>query len=155
MKPLSLKNKIDLAFAAVAIVFCILVYSTYNRAASVTQNRAALVRTYNSNTVLEKILSSMTDVETGGRGYTITGKENFLSIYESGKKDVDHWIDSLEDMQGSHKEDVDRIAELKSLIEHKKEFTILTIATRREKGMDAAVDLISSEKGKEIMDSIR
>ncbi|NUY80935.1 CHASE3 domain-containing protein [Flavobacterium sp. MAH-1] len=155
MKVLSLKNKIDLTFLLVAVVFCGLIWSTYNRAYSVTKNRHIISQTYNTNTVLEKILSSMIDIETGARGYTITGKENFLEIYESGNKDVEEWIDSLEDMKRGKSADDKRISELKRLIDSKKAFTILTIEARRNKGMEEAAAMISTGQGKAIMDSLR
>lgn len=155
MKPLSLKNKIDLTFFLVSVVFCILIYSTYNRASTVTRNRHVIMQTYNTNTVLEKVLSSTIDIETGGRGYTITGKENFLDICEQGNKNVEEWLDSLEDMKGTTAEDDLHIKEIRGLVRDKKAFTDLTIEARRREGVEAATALVSSGKGKAIMDSIR
>ncbi|RZJ65293.1 MAG: hypothetical protein EOO50_14410 [Flavobacterium sp.] len=151
----SLKRKIDMTFFLVTVVFCILIWSTYNRANTVTKNREIIAQTYNTNTVLEKILTSTIDIETGGRGYTITGKENFLQIYDSGNIEVNNWLDSLEDMKGSVEEDEKHIKELRNLVDLKKNFTKLTIETRRNEGMEKAAAMISMGRGKQIMDSIR
>lgn len=151
----SLKKKIDLTFFLVSVVFCVLIWSTYNRASTVSKNREIISKTYNTNTVLEKILSSTIDIETGGRGYTITGKDNFLQIYDSGNAEVNNWLDSLEDMQGEIADEERHIQELRNLISLKRDFTARTIETRRKEGMDKAVAMVSSGRGKQIMDSIR
>lgn len=155
MKSLSLKNKIDFTFTLVSISFCILIYSTYNRANTVSKNRKVISETYNTNTVLEKILSSTIDIETGARGYTITGQQGFLNVYNSGNANLRVWLDSLEEMKGDDTLETAHILELNRLISAKQDFTAKVIHTRNKEGMEGAAKLISTAQGKNIMDSIR
>lgn len=155
MKPLTLKNRLDISFGIILVIFFVLVYFTWSRAKIVSDNREIISETYRVNTVLEKILSSTIDIETGSRGYIITGQEDFLSIYDSGSKKLKTWQDSLEDMQGTDTAKARDIKELYELVKHKQTFSEYVIDVRKKEGTDKAVELISTKKGKQIMDSIR
>ena len=155
MKNLTLKNALDATFLTILVVFSILVYSTWNRAQLVKQNRLSVNRTSNINDLLEKILSSTIDIETGTRGFTITGERDYLSVYEDGNQNVSMWIDSLKNMTEGDTVAVHHIDTLQRLIQHKKQISALTIKARNEQGMSAAAELVKKGKGKEIMDSIR
>jgi len=155
MKRLSLKNAIDITFFVIMIAFCILVYSTYNRAQQVKNNRLIVNRTSNINNVLEKVLSSAIDIETGTRGFTITGDENYLEVYNSGQANMKEWIDSLESMTEKDTLQIMKLDTLQKLINSKEKISALTIKTRKELGMEQAAEIVKTGRGKEIMDSIR
>ena len=155
MKKISLKTAIDATFFAIIIIFSVLVYSTYNRAQLVKQNRLIVNHTSNVNDVLEKILSSTIDIETGARGYTITGEEDYLSVYTKGRENLKIWIDSLKSLNETDEIQLKKLDTLQRLIEAKKNINAEVISARREKGMDAAAEIVKSGRGKEIMDSIR
>lgn len=151
----SLKTKIDGAFAAVAIIFIILIYSTYNRAQTVKENREIIYHTSNINTTLEKVLSSTIDIETGTRGYAITGNSSFLEVFDSGSKEIDVWIDSLRSMGKMNQEQLKKLDSIEHLINSKKKISQLTIDTRKNLGLMEASQLVEIGRGKEVMDSIR
>jgi CHASE3 domain sensor protein len=155
VKVLSLKNKIDLAFLVIIAVVCVLLYATYFPAQAVTKNRAIIRETYTSNIVLEKLLSSTIDLETGGRGFIITGQERFLEPYVSGEANIKIWLDSLKSLKKDKPQEMRIIAGLEKLIAQKKVFTAETIRIRREEGMEKAKARVGTGQGKEIMDSIR
>ena len=155
MNKLTLKHKIDLAFAVLLAIFIFLAYFTYNRAQSVRQHRAIVSHTSNINGVLEKILSSTIDIETGSRGYTITGDENYLQVYNQGHRNLNVWLDSLHSMNQTNEELAISLDTLQRLIESKKANSAKTILLRKEEGMESAAENIRKGRGKEIMDSIR
>lgn len=155
MNKLSLKHKIDLAFSVLLTIFIFLAYFTYNRAQSVKQNRAIVSHTSNVNGVLEKILSSTIDIETGTRGYTITGDDNYLHVYNEGQRNLQIWLDSLNSMNVNNEALIINLDTLHRLIESKKKVSAHTILLRREEGMESAAENIKQGRGKEIMDSIR
>jgi len=155
MKKITLKNKIDFAFFVILIIFTFLAYFTYNRAQSVKQNRLIVNHTSNVNGVLEKVLSSTMDIETGTRGYTITGNENYLEVYNEGHRNLKIWLDSLNSMNENDEIQVMNLDTLQRLIESKKKISAETILVRRKEGMERAAAIVSSGRGKEIMDSIR
>lgn len=155
MKKLSLKNKVDFAFFVIIVTFGVLVYSTYNRAQLVRNNRLIVNHTSNVNSVLEKVLSSTIDIETGTRGFTITGDTNYLNVYNQGHKNLEIWIDSLRSMNETDEMQLLKLDTLQRLIESKKRHSAETIKTRRELGMEEAAAITKKGRGKEIMDSIR
>ncbi|AWG25424.1 CHASE3 domain-containing protein [Flavobacterium kingsejongi] len=155
MTKLSLKSKVDFIFIIIIGIFAILVYSTRNQSQLARDSRMIVHHTSSINTVLEKILSSTIDLETGSRGYTITGNENYLEVYNQGHKNLEIWLDSLRAMNELNRGQVLKLDTLERLIESKKQISALTIKTRKESGMDAAAAITKAGRGKEIMDSIR
>ncbi|RYG42812.1 MAG: hypothetical protein EOO01_22380, partial [Chitinophagaceae bacterium] len=85
--------------------------------------------------------------------YAVT--KEFLDIYKAGNRDLEYWQDSLHRLKKDAPEEHPLIAKITQLIREKKEFTDLTLDTRKNKTMEEAASLISSGRGKEIMDSIR
>lgn len=155
MKKPSLKNILDLTFFAILVIFSVLVYSTYNRAQQVKQNRLLVNNVSNVNDVLEKVLSNSIDMETGARGFTLTGEEDYLSVYKQGRIDVKTWIDSLVRLTSDHSVKLQNLRKLENLIAARDSISAVMINTRKDKGLQAAVDIVKTGKGKRIMDSIR
>lgn len=154
-KKLTLKNKIDITFFVVSIIFIVLIYSTYNRAQSVKENREMIYHTSSMNNILEKVLTSSIDIETGTRGYAITGKDNFLEVYSIGSKNIDIWLDSLRSMSETNQGQLLKLDSIERLINSKMKISQLTIDTRKNLGLDEASKLVEIGRGKEVMDSIR
>lgn len=154
-RKLSLKNKIDIVFCVVAIIFFVLIYSTYNRAQSIKENRQIIYHTGNVNNILEKVLTSSIDIETGTRGYAITGNENYLEVFNSGSKKIDIWMDSLRSMNNDNEEQLKKLDSIEHLINSKKKLSQLTIDTRKTLGFNETPKLIETGRGEEVMDSIR
>ncbi|MEZ0007661.1 CHASE3 domain sensor protein/two-component sensor histidine kinase [Flavobacterium sp. 28YEA47A] len=155
MGKISLKTTIDITFIVIVTSFAILAYSIHSRSQSVRQNRMIVNHTSNINNVLEKVLSSTIDIETGTRGYTITGDENYLEVYNHGHKNLEIWIDSLRSMNETDEYQNKKLDTLEKLIESKQKVSAMVIKARREYGMEEAAELIKKGRGKEVMDSIR
>lgn len=155
MGKISLKTTIDITFIVIVTSFAILAYSIHSRSQSVRQNRMIVNHTSNINSVLEKVLSSTIDIETGTRGYTITGDENYLEVYNHGHKNLEIWIDSLRSMNETDEYQSKKLDTLEKLIESKQKVSAMVIKARREYGMEEAAELIKKGRGKEVMDSIR
>ncbi|RZK12853.1 MAG: hypothetical protein EOO46_01535 [Flavobacterium sp.] len=154
-KKLTLKNKIDITFCAVTVIFIVLIYSTYSRAEMVKENREIIYHTSSVNNILEKVLTSSIDIETGTRGYAITGKENYLEAFHSGSKKIDIWLDSLRSMNNTNQAQLQKLDSIEHLINSKKRISQLTIDTRKNLGLVEASKLVEIGRGKEVMDSIR
>ena len=155
MRRLSLKTTIDITFLVVVVCFAMLAYSIHNRSQSVKQNRIIVNHTSNINSVLEKVLSSAIDIETGTRGYTITGDENYLEVYNHGHKNLEIWIDSLRSMNETDELQIKKLDTLEKLIDSKKKISAMVIQARKESGMEKAAEIVKKGRGKEVMDSIR
>lgn len=154
MNTKSLKNKIDLAFLAVTIILIILVYSTYSGTRSLKENRRIVYHTGTVNTVLQKVLTSAVDIETGTRGYALTGKDNYLEVYTDGNKKINVWLDSLRTMSNADANQLKRLDTIENLIKSQRIASESSIKFR--KGLSISTnEYFEIARGKEVMDSIR
>ena len=103
---------------------------------------------------MERLLSTVKDVETGQRGFVITGDESYLEPYERARPQVQVEIDHLRRLKktGVARSDIDLIEELsrKKLNEVGE-----TIALRRTNGFEGAAARVRAGAGKAAMDQLR
>lgn len=152
---LTLKNKIDVTFIAVALVIIVLIITAYNRAQVNQENKEVIYLTSTANTLLEKILSSTIDIETSSRGYAITGNSEYLDVFSQKNKELHKWIDSIRSMKIDNSNETLKLDTIEDLISKKITFSDSTIIRRKKFGMQSAALWIETGRGKQIMDSIR
>lgn len=128
--------------------------------AVISQNYAmaslSTMRAKNAILALSELEGSLKDAETGQRGYLLTGENAYLDPYYLGSGVALNNVAKLDKLLKA----TDTVSE-KSL-EDIKEYTRLkleeletTIQIRRSKGLNAALPLVQSGKGKAYMDLIR
>ena len=96
----------------------------------------------------ERLLSTMKDLETGERGFVITGNEAYLAPYNSAENQVDG------DLAGLGTTSQER-SELRMRVAEKREFAANVVATRRGGSEAAATGLILTGEDKASMDKVR
>lgn len=104
---------------------------------------------------VQSLLSAIKDGETGQRGFTITGREDFLTPLYQGFVDVDRLMLQL---QQEFKQDTElgpSLSALEPLIAEQRSYFNEVIQVRREEGLESASQRISLGKGKQLMDTIR
>jgi PAS domain S-box-containing protein len=103
-------------------------------------------------------LSVMKDAETGQRGYLLTGDETYLVPYERAlaeiKTDLQH-LQRIAEKSNGEALAPDDAAGLTRLIDEKLDELRRTIALRRTHGLDAALAVVNTDRGKHLMDVIR
>ncbi|MCA1584446.1 MAG: CHASE3 domain-containing protein [Acidobacteria bacterium] len=104
---------------------------------------------------LERLLSTLQDVETGYRGFVITGNETFLEPGRAGASDARTRYDRLNELTRDSEVQQQRLRELKGLIDRKLAFNDRVLLARRAEGFGAARRLIATGEGKRVMDVIR
>ncbi len=134
------------ALAGVLLVFGLgtatwaLVSVGHARVAVAEQNRI-LVAT-------EKLLSTLKDLETGERGYALTGVPSYLEPYEQATAALGGAIQALDtDQQAAER--------LAGLVEAKRAFAAQVVDARRSSGMEAGTALILTGQDKASMDRVR
>ncbi|BAY08505.1 GAF domain-containing protein [Calothrix sp. NIES-2098] len=103
---------------------------------------------------LEALLSHIKDVETGQRGYILTGQERYLKPYQATLAEVEQEIQNLRNLTAD-KYQQQQIEVLKPLLAAKLNELKQTIELRQQKGFDAALQVILTDRGKNLMDDIR
>jgi PAS domain S-box-containing protein len=104
---------------------------------------------------LAGLLSTLKDAETGQRGFLLTGKPVYLEPYEAARKRLDADFARLEQgppMDRKGQAHLDRIRNLAAI-----KLTELeqTIDLRRSGQTEAALDVVLTDQGRQVMDAIR
>lgn len=132
-----------------------LVYITNNRSQIVQQNRDLIEESYHTSMILDRILSSALDAETGIRGYSITGQNTFLRVYEKGVQESSKWKAALLGLEKKEIEDQILISSIVKLLDEKIEFCQSILVAHQNLGKEKAQDIIATGRGKVIMDNLR
>src|SRR5215510_1100551 len=84
----TLGRKIAVGFIAALIVLVLISGVAFKSLKDLTQNGQRVEQTYETLQVLEKILSLVGDVETGERGFLITGADHYLEPYRIARESL-------------------------------------------------------------------
>lgn len=99
--------------------------------------------------------TTMQDAETGQRGYIITLEEQYLEPYNEAVAQVDAELDELRRVLAPYPEAQAPMAQLEADIALKLEELRETIALAQAGDVEAAIDQIRTDRGKQAMDSTR
>lgn len=103
---------------------------------------------------LELIRGRIIEVESGVRGFVITGSDNYVALFAADRKTVGETLKAVRQLTGDNPSQQRRLDSLEPSVESK--FAVLqeTISQRRQ-GYAPAIALIQSGKSKNLMDEIR
>jgi CHASE3 domain sensor protein len=108
---------------------------------------------------LEHLVFTITDAQTGQRGYIITDRLDYLQPYNSALRDIHNQLGSLDMMIANEPSNqqlsLNDLNILKGLVEAKLAELNQTIALRQSHGFNAVLPIIQSNRGKVLMDNIR
>lgn len=140
-------------FLALLIIAALGVYS-YLSIQQLIETANALSRSLRVTNLAERVLVTTIDLETGQRGFVITGDTRYLEPYKSAKQSIDSSIELLLDVTEDQPSQHEMVKELRNWTRKKSEIVEMTVAVRR-KSFDSAVSLVNSGRGKLVMDTIR
>ena len=108
----------------------------------------------------DRIMGAAVDMETGMRGYLLSGKQDFLGPYNSGKKNTFALLDELQEKLNINPEQVARISEIRGLLrkwdtEVAEPMIELRTKIGSAKNMNDLAKLIVSAKGYVYLGEIR
>ena len=104
---------------------------------------------------LDRLLSTTVDVETGQRGFIITGQERYLEPYNQARSQVENHMAMLKRLTQDHPPQQQTLARLEPVIREKLAELKETIELRRTQGFAAALAVVVTDKGKALMDQVR
>ncbi len=142
----SLRRNREMLLAALLTLVCVLAFAADR--ATWAQADADIARNNEVTILTERLLSSLKDVETGQRGFLLTGDPTYLAPYEAALPRLHAQLDALRGLGLP-------LENLPGLIDARVAAAQAGIAIRRTSGLDGAVAAISSGRGKELMDAVR
>lgn len=103
----------------------------------------------------DTLLSSITDAETGQRGYLLTGDRKYLAPYVKAVADLPVELSTLSRTAATAHREVRQVAYIQSLIQAKMADLKRTIDVRDQAGAEAAMALMRTDEGRLTMEEVR
>ncbi|MDB6166328.1 MAG: methyl-accepting chemotaxis sensory transducer [Lacunisphaera sp.] len=150
--------KIGSGFALALAILVIISTVAYQSISKLIDTAGWVDHTRQVLVTLENVISTMKDAETGQRGYLLTGEDPYLEPYRPAQAAAAQQIKTLRELTKDNPGQQRRLDVLELQINGKDgKFVRLQegLEARRDRGLDAAVQVMQTDKGKEIMDNIR
>jgi methyl-accepting chemotaxis protein len=148
-------TKIGVGFGIALAIFVIVGAVAYRSVTQQTQAADWVAHTREVQTVLAQLLSNLQDAESGQRGYLITGVESYLAPYTDGTARAEDNRKRLAQLVSDNPRQQVRVDGLVPLIADKFAELQQTIDLRKTGDFAAAQKVVSTDRGKKAMDSIR
>ena len=97
---------------------------------------------------LERLLSALKDLETGQRGFMLTGNDAYLEPYNAALPAIKQELQALSVLKSA-------LDDLPELVDQRVKGAAAAVAIRQNGGLSAAVNSIGTGRGKQVMDAIR
>ena len=138
-----------IAAALIALVLLVIHQRNVDRS-----TREAVENSYVLRGHMQRVFSLMQDVETGARGFVITGKDLFLEPYARARSQLPGELNKLR-VSAAADHEVGYVDRLDGLIRRKLAICEEMIAVRRNRSQVDATLLVQTGQGKRAMDDIR
>ncbi|MDP9940923.1 methyl-accepting chemotaxis protein [Ectopseudomonas alcaliphila] len=112
---LNISQKLYAGFGVVLLIIFVLVLSTWRGFDQVERTVRLNIHTYDVINEAADLLASLLNIETGARGFVITGAEQFLGPLEAGEKDFQVHMAELRQLTRDNPAQQRRFAELQAL----------------------------------------
>ncbi|NJK76559.1 MAG: PAS domain S-box protein [Microcoleus sp. SU_5_6] len=128
---------------------------SYHHTQKILENERWVSHTHRVLTALEATLSTLKDAETGQRGYLLTGEERYLEPYQRAIASINEQFANLQQLTTNNYPQQQQLRKLKRAIDSKLAEIQETIELRRSRNLEAALRVVKTGRGKQIMGGIR
>lgn len=143
------------AVAALAALLCVAIFS-FRSIAHNEEDRRWVTHTHLVIEELQKILTEMTQAESGQRGYILTGQELYLAPYRRGITPVRKDLEDLRNLTSDNATQQQAIDGLEPLIAERISALADRVEIRKQKGLIAGAEAVASgNDGESLMTQIR
>jgi CHASE3 domain sensor protein len=104
---------------------------------------------------LQALLSTLQDAETGQRGFLLTGNESYLMPYTNAEAALDGEFKNAHELLSASAEQERRLGTLEGIAAQKMTELEQTVALRRAGDPAAALTMVRTNRGKELMERAR
>ncbi|HEX8436213.1 CHASE3 domain-containing protein [Archangium sp.] len=139
----------------IASLIALFIFLTRLRTQDFTDASTLVERSHKTLSEIERILSTVKDVDAGHRDYVLTGNEAHLESYRQATSGLPAELTRLRELISDNPEQLKHLEALKALIDQKMASLSANIELRRTQGFEAAMATVNSGEGARLMDSIR
>lgn len=161
LSKLKLSHKLYIGFGIVILLMLALIVYTYYNYSNQVKAVDTNLNTYKVIREADAILESMLNMETGARGFALTGEEEFLEPFNKGKVDYVTHLNNLKFLTSGNMSQQDRLNKLNEKYQSWYHWETKEIIEGRRKvnngllKIDDIISLAQTNTGKNEMDSIR
>ncbi|TCM53158.1 signal transduction histidine kinase [Rhizobium sp. PP-F2F-G48] len=152
---LGLDPVVAFSLAGALVFFLISGAIAYLNLHTLRVNNDRIVHTHEVIVALGKLLSSTQDAETGQRGFLLTDNSRYLDPYNVAVLAVPRHLNDIARLVRDNPTQERRIEAIRLSVEAKFSELKDTIGLRRTQGLEAALTVVNSDRGKAAMDAIR
>ncbi|MEC3948338.1 response regulator [Sphingobium sp. HWE2-09] len=127
----------------------------YRNIQSLRESDTAIRHTHSVLIALDELLSTTQDAETGQRGYLLTGSQAYLEPYDSAVAALAARMRTVTDLTRDNPAQQTNVTALKRHVDAKLAELRESVEQRRTRGFDAALAVVTTDRGKMEMDAIR
>ncbi|MHA6718446.1 response regulator [Sphingomonas sp. RS6] len=127
----------------------------YHNVRELRESDAAIRHSHTVLIALDELLSTVQDAETGQRGYLLTGAPRYLAPYESAVAALPARLGELRTLTADNPVQQSSVDQLNRQVDAKLAELRETIELRRSRGLEAALAIVATDRGKNSMDAIR
>ena len=150
---LPLRRKVKAGFAAAVLLTGLLGLLSWRVAQQAAEDADWVAHTHEVMATLALTLRHLVDVETGGRGFALTGREPFLEPYEAGKEGVSGDLQALRRLMADNPDQERRLNVFRGQANARIDAAKKLVALRQNTRTVPTEPQL--EQGKEIMDATR
>ncbi|MDZ8053360.1 MAG: CHASE3 domain-containing protein [Aulosira sp. ZfuVER01] len=146
---------VTFGFSSVFLVMVVIGIVSKFTTSKLVESNGWVSHTYLVEGNLEDITKLLIDAETGQRGFMLTQKANYLEPYHKSFANFEATFDEVSKLIQDNPEQLARLNQVKRLAQEKMAELTETIELTQEGKRQAAMNIIVSNRGKQIMDEIR
>jgi methyl-accepting chemotaxis protein WspA len=148
-------TKIGIGFALGLTVFATIGLVAFRGTQELISAARQEKQTYQVLSELEGILSLVKDAETGQRGYLLTNEARYLAPYNQARSRIQARFERVRMLIKDNANQTASLQILEPAVKQKLSELETTLQLRRTRGANAALEVVRSGRGKQLMDQIR
>lgn len=151
----SSRNTLNAIAVLALMIFCTISYLSYVQVNNLYNATERVNHTHEVIKKADNIFINLFDLESIQRGYLLTGKEEYLTLYEQNLKEVNDNLEKLRSLTHQNINQQKKIKELQPILKARTDLLQEVIQIYRYGERDKAFKLINSGKGKILTDQIK
>jgi methyl-accepting chemotaxis protein len=155
LQTLSIRAKIGTGFGLALLFLLIIGAVSYSNTSDLMTARAIARHSLEVEKAIGEVKTGLIDMETGERGYLLTGDESFLDPYQSGRQAFDAALADVTALTADNPNQQARLQKLRDTTKTLFDRFAETVDARRSSGLDGALSLIKAGTVKALMDDAR
>lgn len=144
-----------ISFIIIALSIVISGIITYKNSRLYQDNNVQVEHAQQVLKASEDVLSTLKDIETGARGYIITGDSAFLQPLSQGRNTLHQHFQNLRLLTLDNPLQQKRADTLNAFAQKRAELSISNVSMRSREGFEKTMEVVITRSGKNLMDQVR